>query len=75
MPKGYPLSACKGCQKPVANRAELSRTGLCLECGREKQRQALTQISEHRGPWFTYWRQRMAASVGGVLLDDVQARD
>lgn len=30
------------------------------------------QIREHNGPWFKLWRQRMAASVGGVLLDDVR---
>jgi hypothetical protein len=33
------------------------------------------QIREHRGPWFRHWRQQMARSVGGVLLDDVTAAD
>jgi len=25
----------------------------------------------HRGDYFTQWRRAMAASVGGVLVDDV----
>jgi hypothetical protein len=25
----------------------------------------------HSGPWFQYWRRRMAECVGGVLLDDL----
>lgn len=33
------------------------------------------QISAHSGPYFRLWRQRMAASVGGVLLDDVAGRE
>jgi hypothetical protein len=49
----------------------LSLTGLCPDCSESIQADALKQISEHRGPYFKLWRQRMAASVGGVLLDDV----
>jgi hypothetical protein len=28
-------------------------------------------LSEHRGPEFLRWRRQVAASVGGVLLDDL----
>jgi hypothetical protein len=31
----------------------------------------LTQLRHHKGPYFDHWRRQMAASVGGVLLDDV----
>jgi predicted amidophosphoribosyltransferase len=75
MPKGYPLSSCRGCQKPIADRRELSATGLCAACGPRIQREALIQISEHRGPWFRLWRERMAASVGGRLLDEPRGSD
>ena len=29
------------------------------------------QLHTHDGPWFDHWRRAMAASVGGVLIDDV----
>jgi len=31
------------------------------------------QLNAHRGPMFDHWRKQMAASVGGVLLDDQKA--
>lgn len=30
------------------------------------------QLAAHRGPYFEHWRRQMAASVGGVLVDDLQ---
>lgn len=32
----------------------------------------VTQIRSHHGPWFQWWRRRMAASVGAVLLDETR---
>lgn len=34
----------------------------------------VVQMVEHRGPNFELWRQRMAACVGGVILDDAGKR-
>jgi hypothetical protein len=31
----------------------------------------IEQINAHSGPFFRHWRRQMAASVGGVLLDDL----
>ena len=31
-------------------------------------------LKAHDGPEFRHWRNRLAASVGGVLLDDLQER-
>jgi len=51
----------------------MSHTRLCTDCGTERLARNVLGISEHRGPEFQRWRRAMAASVGGVLLDDVQA--
>ena len=32
----------------------------------------VAQMMDRRGPNFDKWRRSMAASVGGVLLDDVR---
>jgi hypothetical protein len=29
------------------------------------------QINAHDGPFFQHWRRQMAASVGGLLVDDL----
>lgn len=31
---------------------------------------SVQQIREHNGPWFRHWRDRMARSVGGRLVDE-----
>jgi hypothetical protein len=66
--------SCKGgCDRTVAEVGELSWNGYCFECGQAKREANIRQLAAHRGPWFDHWRRRTAASVGGVLLDDVQA--
>ena len=52
----------------------MSHTGQCETCGNDALRENIYGISEHRGPAFARWRRAMAASVGGVLLDDQKAR-
>jgi hypothetical protein len=47
----------------------MSARGKCRGCAQRLHDEALTQISEHRGPWFDYWRERVAAGVGGVIPD------
>ena len=32
----------------------------------------MRQLAEHEGPYFEYWRRRHAASVGAVLVDDLE---
>jgi hypothetical protein len=32
------------------------------------------QLAHHRGPYFDHWRRRMAASVGGAIIDDLRER-
>jgi hypothetical protein len=53
---------------------ELSWQRLCVECGDERRAENVVQLNAHSGPWFDHWRRAMAASVGGVLLDDSPQR-
>jgi hypothetical protein len=70
-----PRSRCKLCLREVPHRSILSKRGKCQECAHAVQRQAILEIRAHNGPYFKHWRQQMARSVGGVLLDDVTAGD
>lgn len=70
MPKGFPLNKCKLCHGPVSDRDELTARGNHIDCAKAAMRANNVQLSEHRGPYFDHWRRRMAASVGGVLLDE-----
>jgi hypothetical protein len=45
---------------------------LCAEHGDERMRDNLSELRAHSGPYFRRWRERIAASVGGVLLDDLR---
>jgi hypothetical protein len=53
----------------------MSARGRCLACWTANQDDNIRQLAAHRGPYFKHWRQQIAASVGGVLLDDVTAGD
>jgi hypothetical protein len=51
----------------------LSWTGKCLPDSRLTLESNIRQMSARSGPNFDRWRQRMAASVGAVLVDDRSA--
>lgn len=48
----------------------VSARGLCEEHGRQRMHQNVTGLHEHQGPAFQRWREAMARSVGGALLDE-----
>jgi hypothetical protein len=50
----------------------ISWTGKCEACAIAIASDNVLSMIEHSGPRFNAWRRGMAASVGGVLLDDVQ---
>lgn len=50
----------------------MSGRGYCSDCAAARQKTALLQIAEHRGPHFDHWRRQMAACVGGALVDAPQ---
>lgn len=49
----------------------MSHTRLCPKCGPEVLAENVLQLVAHDGPRFKDWRRGVAASVGGVLIDDV----
>ena len=63
---------CKGCGKSSAEAGDLSWTRLCYPCAKARVIENNDGISTHTGPAFTRWRRAMAASVGGVLVDDLR---
>lgn len=62
---------CKGCGRFATPDAPLSHTRLCVECSRTRFADNLTQLREHRGPYFQNHRRACVAAFGGVLLDDL----
>lgn len=70
---GHTRFSCRVCHKTRLEVGPLSARGKCSRCGLERSADEQLQLAEHRGPYFEHWRERMAASVGGVLLDG--ARD
>lgn len=72
MPRKFPRQFCKVCERPVAECGPVSTRGKCQDCARERIAANHTSLRLRSGDYFYYWRQRTAASVGGVLLDDVR---
>lgn len=62
---------CRACGARRDEGASLSKRGYCRECGPAIRNQQNDDLHYHRGPYFRQWRRAMAASVGGVLVDDV----
>lgn len=61
---------CKVCGRHASEVGPLSHTRLCAEHSRARLTAAIVEQVEHDGPVFQHWRRRIAASVGGVILDD-----
>jgi len=62
---------CRQCGAHRDDGASLSKRGLCTDCGKANLVQENDDMHHHRGEYFKRWRRAMAASVGGVLVDDV----
>lgn len=65
---------CKACKRHSRECGLLSHTRLCRRCSEDRAVANYDDLRAHSGPWFYYWRTRIVASVGGVLLDDLQAK-
>ena len=48
----------------------MSARGKCVECSTALRSANIIGLATHTGPFFEHWRRQMAASVGGVLVDD-----
>lgn len=63
---------CKDCGRHSEECGPLSHQRFCTECWERRLRENVFALHEHRGPAFHRWRGAIAASVGGVLLDDAR---
>ena len=64
-------ACCRRCRRHRSEVGEISWAGYCIVCGVATRDEANDDMHYHRGPYFLHWRRAMAASVGGVLVDDV----
>jgi hypothetical protein len=66
--------ACKTCgaRWPFVT---ISASGQCPDHSRIRMEENVKQMRARSGPNFTRWREAMARSVGGQLLDDAPARE
>lgn len=65
-------SRCKVCGRHESEVGPISQKGFCIEHGMEALVSNIVQMRARSGPNFAKWRQRMAASVGAVLIEDRQ---
>lgn len=65
---------CKSCRKHVSEVGPVSHTRLCSDCADAILVENIIGISTHSGPAFLRWRRACAAAVGGVLLDELEAK-
>lgn len=65
---------CRNCGGDREDVGTLTRSRLCIECAHLLERENNDGIHTKSGPAFKRWRRAMAASVGGVLLDDVTGK-
>ena len=65
---------CKACGQHTRDVGPISHTQLCGPCGIERETRNIVQLAEHNGPYFQYWRARIAASVGYGPLDDMPVK-
>lgn len=72
MPDGRRVT-CQSCRRHRAECGEISWRGKCAECGPRIAVEAATQLHYHSGPVFDRWRVRIAASVGAILADELEA--
>ncbi len=62
---------CKRCGLHSDEPRFMSWTRLCPTCSKAELLLNIDSLKYHRGPAFRRWRRGMAASVGGVLVDDI----
>jgi hypothetical protein len=62
---------CTGCGKPREAGERFSARGRCASCGEGRAIANARELRAHSGPAFERWRRAVAASVGGVLAEDV----
>lgn len=62
-----------GCGRHASEVGLISWGGLCGDCARAKFLSHVDTMHGKSGPELLHWRRAVAASVGGVLVDDLEA--
>jgi len=70
MPDGRRVT-CRHCGRHAREVGPISWRGKCGDCGTLLATLAMDDLHYHQGPIFKRWRQRSAAALGAVLLDDL----
>lgn len=73
--RGHLSNFCKICGEPRLEGEYLTKRGNHSTCSAAIADAEIKQLRNHTGPHFEHWRRQMAASVGGILLDDVSETD
>lgn len=68
----HQYQSCKVCGISRDVAGHITGTGKCLSCATDIETANIMQLRDHAGPYFHHWRQRLAASVGAVLVDDLE---
>lgn len=66
---------CRVCGEHRDVVGPMSARGKCDGCGAAHFRENYRQLHAHAGPWFEHWRRAVAASVGAVLIDELEQDD
>jgi len=53
----------------------MSWSGQCPTCGARALNENIIGLRNRSGPAWRRWRRAMAASVGGVLIEDIPERE
>jgi hypothetical protein len=69
--RSHKRATCRVCGRGRAEVGELSWVGYCIECGIATRNRANDEMHYHSGEYFELWRRRMAACVGGALIEDL----
>lgn len=64
---------CRLCGRHADEAGLMSWTRLCGDCARVRLHENIDGLHTHSGPALDRWRRGMAAAVGGVLVDDLEA--
>lgn len=64
---------CKNCGRHRDECGPISHGGYCGTCGPLKFAEWNDGLHFHTGPALLAWRRSVAASIGAVLLDDLEA--
>lgn len=61
---------CKVCGLGREDGVHVSQTGLCPDHSKQRFEANYDAMKTMSGPFARHWRERMAAAVGAVLLDE-----